>query len=262
MIRKAIEKMGYTVTKINTRYEHQGLMESTPDIKSEEFWEIYNQCKPYTMTSVERMYALYQSVDYILKNNIQGDFIECGVWRGGSSMLIALMLSKRGFSDRAIYLYDTFEGMSEPTTDDVDLLNRDAAALLEDSKHIKENSIWCLTDLSEVRENMKLTNYPESRIKFIKGKVEDTIPQILPDASIALLRLDTDWYESTKHELIHLYPLISKNGVLIIDDYGHWEGCRKAVDEYFSENKITMLLNRIDYTGRMGIKTEMENDFL
>jgi hypothetical protein len=84
--------------------------------------------------------------------------------------------------------------------------------------------------------------------------VEDTIPQITPNGAIALLRLDTDWYTSTKHELIHLYPSLSESGVLIIDDYGHWEGCRKAVDEYFTEQKISLLLQRIDYTGRLAIK--------
>ena len=77
------------------------------------------------------------------------------------------------------------------------------------------------------------------------------IPKYLP-GEIALLRLDTDWYKSTQHELIHLYPLLVGSGVLIIDDYGHWQGAKKAVDEYFSDKKI--LLNRIDYTGRISIK--------
>jgi hypothetical protein len=85
------------------------------------------------------------------------------------------------------------------------------------------------------------------------GKVEDTIPADIPE-KIALLRLDTDWYESTKHELIHLFPRLQKGGVLIIDDYGFWKGARKAVDEYFAENNIQILLNRIDDTGRMAIK--------
>jgi O-methyltransferase len=87
------------------------------------------------------------------------------------------------------------------------------------------------------------------------GKVEDTFPKDTPD-KIAILRLDTDWYESTRHELIHLYPKLSIGGVLIIDDYGHWEGARKAVDEYINDNTLRILLNRIDYTGRIAVKMD------
>jgi hypothetical protein len=108
--------------------------------------------------------------------------------------------------------------------------------------------------LDEVRGNVFSTGYPKDKIHFIEGKVENTIPLNMP-RKIALLRLDTDWYQSTKHELIHLFPLLQRNGVLIIDDYGHWEGARKAVDEYVSGNSICILLNRIDYTGRIAIRT-------
>jgi O-methyltransferase len=94
--------------------------EKFSDIKEDEFWDIYDKCTPFTMTSVERMYSLYKSVNYILEMKIEGDFVECGVWRGGSSMLIAYMLKNRSISDRKIYLYDTFEGMSEPTISDID----------------------------------------------------------------------------------------------------------------------------------------------
>ena len=104
-------------------------------------------------------------------------------------------------------------------------------------------------------ENLILTNYPINNFQLIKGKVEDTLPGIMLPDSISLLRLDTDFYESTLHELKHLYPLLSKNGVLIIDDYGHWQGCKQAVDEYFDKENISLLLNRIDYTGRVAIKT-------
>ena len=99
---------------------------------------------------------------------------------------------------------------------------------------------------------MKSTGYPVGNIRLLKGKVEDTIPGTMP-AKIALLRLDTDWYESTKHELTYLFPLLEKSGVLIIDDYGAWQGARKAVDEYLKDNG-TVYLNRIDFTGRLLIK--------
>src|SRR5690606_24776929 len=101
--------------------------------------------------------------------------------------------------------------------------------------------------------NMVSTGYPMERCHFVEGKVEDTIPATVPDR-ISLLRLDTDWYESTRHELEHLWPLLQPGGVLIIDDYGHFEGARKAVDEYFLDRSDAPLLNRIDYTGRIAIK--------
>lgn len=102
---------------------------------------------------------------------------------------------------------------------------------------------------------MKSTAYPMENVHLVKGKVEDTIPKILP-SQIALLRLDTDWYESTRHELIHLYPNLVKNGVLIIDDYGHWRGSKQATDEYFDGFAPKPFLQRVDYTGRLSIKTD------
>lgn len=247
---KLIEISGYTISKSTKRATSKLI-----DIKEPEFWEIYNLCSPFTMTSSERMYALYASVNYVLNNNIMGDFVECGVWRGGSAMLVAKMLSNRNITNRKIYLYDTFEGMVEPTQNDVDLIGKSASVTFQEKTITKESSTWCLADLNDVQTNMKLTNFSEKNLVYIKGKVENTIPQTVPDGCIALLRLDTDWYESTKHEMNYLFPKLENNGVLIIDDYGHWEGCKKAIDEYFLKNKINILLNRIDYTCRVGIKT-------
>jgi len=225
------------------------------DMQEKEFWDIYNFCKPFTMTSVERMYSLYKSVLYVLDKNIEGDFIECGVWRGGSSMLIAKILSLRNIKNRRLFLFDTFEGMSDPTTLDVDFYGKTAEQLLVSTDKEDPSSIWCYSDFDEVKSNMNKTGLTlDEQIFMIKGMVEETIPEKLSTQKIALLRLDTDFYESTKHELKHLYPLLNNNGVIIIDDYGHWQGCRKAVDEYFDEKKINILLNRIDNTGRIGVK--------
>ena len=105
----------------------------------------------------------------------------------------------------------------------------------------------------EVKENVFSTGYPKGKIHFIEGKVEDTIPTNIPN-EIALLRLDTGWYESYKHVMAHLFPLLRQDGVIIIDDYGQWEGARRAIDEYISDNNIRILLNRIDVTGRIAIK--------
>ncbi len=251
ILKKIFLKLGYSIHKI----EEGGSPDARyPDMKEKEFWDIYDVCHPFTMTSVERMYALYQAVNYVLAKKIPGDFVECGVWRGGSSMLIAYMLENRNIRNRKLYLYDTFEGMSEPTQWDIDAYGKNSIDLMAKGINDKENSVWCLADLTDVKKNMTRTSLPSNQIIYIKGKVENTLPEKSPENKMALLRLDTDWYESTRHELLHLFPLLQNKGVLIIDDYGHWEGCRKAVDEYWKENNLDIFLHRIDDTGRMGIK--------
>lgn len=244
-IRSILKNYGYDIVKTVGRDNYDDL--------EDEFKLLFEQCRPYTLTSIERMYSLYQSIGYILKNNVEGDFAECGAWRGGSAMLMAFILNKYQIRDRKIYIYDTFEGMPAPSEFDLNLKGETAASLLESEKEDKENSIWCLASIEDVQHNLQLTGFPKENIEFIKGKVEITIPEHVPD-HISLLRLDTDWYESTKHELLHLYPRLSREGVLIIDDYGHWQGARKATDEYFSNEEKKVLLHRIDYTGRIAVK--------
>jgi O-methyltransferase len=217
----------------------------------DEFLEVYEKIAPYTMTTRARCYALYTSVKYILAANIPGDFVECGVWRGGNTMLIAYLLKKYGASDKRIYLYDTFEGMSEPSEHDKDASRAGDVRSNWLRQQQDGYNEWCYAGLDEVTENMKRTGYPEANVVFVKGKVEDTLLETVPK-HIALLRLDTDWYESTKAELEILYPLLQDKGVLIIDDYGTWEGARKAVDEYFAGAPI--LLNKIDGTGHIAVK--------
>lgn len=228
-------------------------VETLPKDMQGEFKEIYEQCMDYTMTSIERMYALYQSVKYIVNSKVAGDFVECGIWKGGSSMLIAYTLLKLGDLCRKIYLYDTFEGMPKPIVKDKLLSDGTPAINIWRKYQSGNTSKYCFATLEEVKNNMSLTKYPQDNMIFVKGKIEDTIPKIMP-SKISLLRLDTDWFESTYHELNYLFPLLSSGGVLIIDDYGHWSGAKEAMDKYFLENNIHILLNRIDYTGRLGIK--------
>ncbi|MBU1196109.1 MAG: TylF/MycF family methyltransferase [Proteobacteria bacterium] len=215
--------------------------------------DIIRSVKPFTMTSIERIYGLIKSVDYITSNEIEGDIVECGVWQGGSMMSVAQRLCQKKSVKRGLWLYDTFEGMPAPTSLDYSKRSGDARSKFNKTTTDGEFSDWCNADIATVRHNLGTTSYPEDKIKYIKGKVEDTIPGNLPE-KIALLRLDTDWYESTKHELIHLYPLLVFGGVIIIDDYGHWEGCRTAVDEFMETLEKPPLLNRLDYTGRIGVK--------
>ena len=215
--------------------------------------ELYQAVRPYTMTSRERVFALRQSVEYVIDRGIPGDIVECGVWKGGSMMAVARTLLGRK-ARRRLHLFDTFDGMSEPTTADRSFRGDLAADLLQQADRTS-SPIWAYGALDEVKANLRSTGYDERDLVFVQGKVEDTIPAQAP-AQIALLRLDTDWYESTHHELVHLYPRLSVGGVLIIDDYGHWEGARQAVDRYVEEHGLKLLLNRIVYTGRIAVKLE------
>ncbi|WP_026763370.1 TylF/MycF/NovP-related O-methyltransferase [Sediminibacterium salmoneum] len=215
---------------------------------------IIEKVRPYTMTSPERLYGLIESVQYVVKNNIGGALVECGVWKGGSMMAIAETLLALGVTDRELYLYDTFEGMTAPTEEDVDQLNRDAASQLQqDASKKSESVVWAYSGLAEVKQNIARTGYPANKIHFIQGDILKTIPSHLPGTT-ALLRLDTDWYESTKHEMEHLYPLLVSKGILIIDDYGFWKGSKKAVDEYLQQHQIQLMLHRMDETGRSAVK--------
>lgn len=247
MIHTILSKLGYKIVNINKERNR------FPADFDDEHISIYKKVEAYTMTSKERVFSAIEAARFITKNNIAGDIVECGVWKGGSTMAILEILKKAGDTSRDVYLYDTFEGMSAPTDNDKTSDDASAAELLQTDTNKEKNLVWAYSPLEEVKANVAKTGYDAKRIHFVKGKVEDTIPTTLP-GKIALLRLDTDWYESTKHELEHLYPLLVKGGVLIIDDYGFWQGARKAVDEYIAAHNIPLLLNRIDETGRVAIK--------
>lgn len=246
LIRKQLNKRGYDIIKL--KKERQWPV----DFENEHRLTI-EKVESFTMTSPERVFGLIEAVKYLAKNKIEGDIVECGVWKGGSMLAIAETLTKANDINRELYLYDTFEGMSAPSEHDVAFTDQKAEQLLTADEDKEKNLVWAYSTLATVKKTMALSVYPENKIHFIKGKVEDTIPAHLP-GKISLLRLDTDWYESTKHELIHLFPKLVKGGVLIIDDYGFWKGARKAVDEYFGENNIQILLNRLDDTGRIAVK--------
>jgi O-methyltransferase len=213
--------------------------------------ELWEQVRSRTMTSLPRIDALRMAVEYIEGNSIPGDVVECGVWRGGSMMAACLTL-RRLRAERQLWLYDTFAGMPPPGSDDKDFNGRAAADLMAEQSP-DTSHIWARSTLDDVKIGMGETRYPTELVKYIVGPVESTIPDQAPER-IALLRLDTDWYSSTYHELVHLWPRISPNGVLIIDDYGYWAGAKRAVDQYFHEIRVHPFLHRIDDTGRAVIK--------
>ena len=227
--------------------------EAFPSDFDEHVISIIREVRPFTMTSCERLFTLIEAVKYVKRNDIKGAFVECGVWRGGSVMAMAKTLLSLNSNERDMYLFDTFSGMSSPTQDDVSYRGENAISIFEEKKTSNHSSDWCCATIEDVSRNVVSTGYPPQRLHFVQGKVEDTIPAKAPDG-IALLRLDTDWYESTRHELEHLFPRLEPGGILIIDDYGYWKGARKAVDEYIEKNNLRLFLSRIDDTGRLAIK--------
>ena len=245
LIKKTLARLGWELVRSATR-DQQAIADLSAADQA-----IVARVAPFTLTSLDRRASLILGVDHLVRQRIPGDIVECGVWRGGSMMAVALALLARGDTSRHLYLYDTYEGMSEPTAEDRSHTGESAQAQLARTE--RGQGVWCEAGLNDVQANLWSTGYPREQIHFVQGKVEDSIPATMPE-TIALLRLDTDWYESTKHELVHLYPKLQRNGLLVIDDYGHWQGARQAVDEYFAANGGQQFLHRVDYTARMLVK--------
>jgi hypothetical protein len=169
-------------------------------------------------------------------------------------MLIAATLLSVGESGRRISMFDTFEGHPAPDPErDIDLWGNRAYDDWRHQTHDGAVKGWGLASLDEVRRNLESTGYPDALLCYVKGMVEETAPQNIPDR-LSLLRLDTDWYASTRAALVHLYPRLVPGGVLILDDYGHYQGQRQAVLEYFSDTSEALLFHRIDYSCRIAVK--------
>ena len=208
------------------------------------FAPIFEACRHYSMTSIERLFDLYKSVEYLVKAKVPGAIVECGVWKGGSMMVAARTLVALGQTDRMLALFDTFEGHPKPEKieGNTDIFGGDGAEQWFPGQ--------AMASKSEVAWNMKSTGYPMERVHLVKGMVEDTLKPVANALEcVALARLDTDWYEPAKVELEALWPRLSKGGILIIDDYGHYKGQRQAVDEYFGDKPVK--LTRIDYSCRV-----------
>jgi O-methyltransferase len=206
---------------------------------------IVEVCQPYTMISVERLLQNIQSIDHVQSAKIPGDIVEIGVWKGGS--MLAMIKQYETYEEwrRGFHLYDTFTGMTPPSDYDK-RTNGTSASSLMGMPGVKAEC-----SLDDVRSTIaEHTSYDPLRNHYHKGDIRTNT--VYPD-TIAVLRLDTDFYDSTKHELQHFYPRVSKGGIVMIDDYGHWLGCRKAVDEFLQIHpEITLV--PIDYTGVYFIK--------
>jgi len=218
-----------------------------------EVLDIHRRVSPFTMTSLDAVSALVDAVRHIRRHRIGGAIVECGVWKGGSMMAVALELQREGEVGRDLWLYDTFEGMPEPGEGDVDHAGAKALVVFLENQTKPDASAWCDAGIEEVRRNVMSTGYPQERMHFVKGRVENTIPAQVPEL-IAFLRLDTDWKESTAHELKHLYSRVPRGGMIIVDDYGYWRGAREAVDEFLASLPEPVFLHRVDKSVRMWVK--------
>lgn len=214
--------------------------------------EILAAVRPFTMAGDLRTLSTIAAVEYVVEHGIDGAIVECGVWRGGQMMAAAMALRHLQAS-RDIYLFDTFAGMTKPDERDLDHEGAAAAPVYDESLGRPVGDRWCEAGIEDVRRNLATTGYPQEWIHLVQGDVLATIPAAAPGA-IAYLRLDTDWYASTAHEFEHLYPRVSRLGVVTIDDYGHWQGARQATDEYLEKHRIAALMHRIDYSARQFVK--------
>jgi O-methyltransferase len=207
-----------------------------------------------SMVSAEGLWSTLSAAKYVCENRIAGDFVECGVWRGGNAIIAAEIFRRYG-SEKKVFLYDTFSGMTEPTQEDKGLLDGQPAITQFLESDEGTHNEWCYASIGEVHSNFAERGLLDSNIVFVQGDVAETLKEgrFLPDA-ISILRLDTDFYESTKIELETLYPRLSKRGCIIVDDYGFWSGSKKATDEYFASQKTKPLFHVTDTTRRIGVK--------
>lgn len=201
---------------------------------------LLNKKEVKTMTSRERIAGLHQALISVHENKIDGDFVECGVYMGGNVIIAKKFFDSVNDKTKKFFAFDTFEGMTSPGEND------------PENAHITwQNKNACRAHLNEVMEEFKKHNVLDNRVLFVVGDVCNTLKENnIPD-KISILRLDTDWYESTKVELQILYKKLSVGGFLIIDDYGHWSGCKKAVDEFFGLDFVNENFLKLDYTGIM-----------
>jgi hypothetical protein len=252
LVKSCISVMGYQLVRKSNNFDFQSFpTELSKDDRSIFDYVVENSL---SMSTRERLYSTLLACRHVVEAKIPGAFVECGVWRGGNS-IIAADVFRRLDPQRRIHLYDTFAGMTAPTAIDINLDGMSASQKFQATAREDHNE-WAFSPLEEVQANFSRRGLLNDNVSFVRGDVLETLrqPENLP-AVISVLRLDTDWYESTRAELETLFPMLSDGGVLIIDDYGHWSGARKAVDEFFSTRRRP-LLQYVDYTARMGVKSE------
>lgn len=241
-MRKLLSRMAFSIVR---RLEDNDarLRLDVPEMTDEEF-AMLKKINGLSMTEPEVQWSFLQVVRHIERNNIPGDIVECGVWRGGYLALAGMMRDKMGF-DREIWGYDTYAGMTAPTEFDTKSKENLSVDKKFDQLQRGDHNEWCYASLEDVSDNFfKLVK--NGGFRPIVGPVQETliVEDNLPK-QIAILRLDTDFYDSTKIELEKLWGRVSPGGVMMVDDYGEWKGSRKAVDEFFADKPLFLIrLNR------------------
>lgn len=248
LIRKILLSLGYVISKAPDRVRHFPVELSKAECKILD--DVLD--RRLTMVNFEGLLATLMACKYVLENSIEGDFVECGVWRGGNAIVAAEMFRLHG-SQKHVWLFDTFLGMTAPTGVDHDWKGGLAQGEFDLNEREGFNN-WCYASIEDVVGNFEDRGLVGNNIHFIKGDVSQTLREADLPEKISVLRLDTDWYESTKMECEVLYPRLSVGGCLIVDDYGHWNGSRIAIDEYFSQHLNRPFFHATDYARRIGVK--------
>jgi O-methyltransferase len=201
------------------------------DIKAREIGNDWPNLMGFTMVGHRRLDNVQACIEDVLNNNIEGDFIETGAWRGGVTIFMRAMLKYKEVSDRVVWVADSFEGLPPPE------FNGDGSDL---------SSVQMLkVSIEQVKDNFEKFGLLDGQVKFLKGWFSDTLPEA-PINKLAILRLDGDMYNSTMDALKNLYPKVSKGGYVIVDDYYSWESCRKAVTDYLEMNSLNPKIMAID----------------
>jgi hypothetical protein len=189
----------------------------------------------YSMVGLKRLRNLQSCVETVLRENVPGDFIETGVWRGGACILVRAVLKAHDVRDRNVWLADSFEGLPAPSLE------------ADDGYDLPDNS-YLAVSVEEVKAAFERFGLMDEQVKFLKGWFKDTLPTAAID-SLAILRMDGDLYESTRDALKSLYDKVSPNGFVVVDDYGTWPPCKRAVDEFRTQRGIIDPIQNIDGSG-------------
>jgi len=256
ILRSLFSSLGYQVTRLEpTQMGPQGY-----DLE-EEARQSINVVREHTMVPYQRLVTLYQQAVFCERNDIEGSFVECGTWRGGAVGLMALANLRYGAARRHIHLFDSFEGIPEPD----ELVDGEEALKFAhavgggvNGKLIPLRNQYASVGTLEANRQFleRQLKYDPRYLHYHKGWFQDTVPKDAPECGeIAILRLDGDWYASTHICLETLYDQVVSGGFIIHDDYGYYDGCRKAVDEFVERRNLNIYFHHIDPAGRYWIKS-------
>jgi hypothetical protein len=224
------------------------LFDVEPDIDDDEFRFTMHRVSHYvesnavSMIPLARFDNMQKCIGDTLRDNIPGDLIETGVWRGGAAIFMRAVLKAYSVTDRLVWAADSFEGLPEPDPDKFPL-----EAQVQSGPVIQKAYKNLAVGLDEVKRNFAAFGMLDDQVRFLKGWFKDTLPTA-PIGALSLMRLDGDFYESTRDSLNSLYDRLSIGGFVILDDYGEdsWTYCRRAVDEFRSERNIEDPLIAVD----------------